>query len=330
MLTFLNVKGGFGGSRLEFYTQEMDDTTPNFPARLNTMILQSQPIIVVGGAVSTRSGETADYFRRTGLVWFGPWSQWNTLYRGAPDDPVGLIPSPEDQIDLLFDHVARRLGAGTQIMVINQEFEGRSDLSSQSVKQAADKYGLSLNYKVIDQKFRDWVNFKDQAQGAAAILLWVPSGPAAALVRTLKPVLPKETLFLTHALNPPGVELWDLTTGLWEGMIFPSILFPDSIMVQAYDGVINHYGPKGLNPSYLSYLGVAQAQIMARSLMNLSPGNKNEAVRKALNAEDGGGTMLTNNVVFGTGLPPKSSAFLAVVTKNRNWKPLGAVQNQAQ
>jgi hypothetical protein len=322
MLTFLNSRGGIDGRLVDFYSQEMDDATPNFPARLNTMILQAQPDIVVGGAVASRSGDTADYFRRTGLVWFGPWSQRVTLYRGDSSDPVGLVPSIDHQLDMLLEHAVRSLGSGAAILILWQDGSGGlSEFDPELARAKAESHGLKPTLTAIPQRFRDWSSLREPAQGANAVLLWVPSGPAAAIVRTLKPALPPETLFLTHALNPPGVGVMEMTGGLWDGMIFPSVLARDPVLSQAYDAIIQKYGPPGLEPGYLSYLGVAQAQVMTRVLVSHTVGTTREDVRKDFLGVDGQGTMLVTSG-FGAGPPPEGASYLARASRARGWEPV--------
>jgi hypothetical protein len=320
MLTFLNRRGGIDGRLVDFYSQEMDDATPNFPARLNTMIQQAQPDLVVGGAVFARSGETADYIRRTNMVWFGPWSQRSDLYRGAANDPVGLIPSQERQLELLLGHAARRLGPGGKILLVWQD-GGHADIDPESALAAASGLGLEMDVAAIEPGFRDWGSLRDRAEGFGAILMWVPSGPAAAVVRVLKPAMGADTIFLTHALNPPGIELLEMTGGLWDRILFPSVLVRDPVLVQAYDAVIQKYGPPGLEPNYLSYLGVAQAQILTRLLATRTNGTTREAIRRDMLGVDGQGTMLAAQG-FGAGPPPEASTFLARVSRTRGWEPV--------
>jgi hypothetical protein len=323
MLTFLNSRGGINGRLVDFYSQEMDDATPNFPARLNTMIQQSQPDIVVGGAVAARSGDTSDYFRRTGLVWFGPWSQRSSLYRGEISDPVGLVPSLDRQLDMLLDYAAPRLGPGAEVLILWQDGPGgQSDFDPGIAGGKVESRGLKPVLVAIPWRFRDWASLKDPAQGAKAVLLWVPSGPAAAIVRVLKPVLPAETLFLTHALNPPGVGLVEMTGGLWESMVFPSILRRDPILLQAYDAIIQKYGPPGLEPNYLAYLGVAQAQILTRLLVSHRATTTREDVRRDFLGVDAHGTMLLAPS-FGSGPPQAGASYLAKASRARGWEPVG-------
>jgi ABC-type branched-subunit amino acid transport system substrate-binding protein len=322
MLTFLNGRGGIDGRLVDFYSQEMDDSTPNFPARLNTMIQQAQPDVVVGGAVAARSGDTAEYFRRAGVVWFGPWSQRASLYKGEKGDPVGLLPSLDFQLDLLAEHAAKTLGPGADALILWQDGPGgRSDFDPEVARAKLEAHGLTPSLVAVPYRFRDWASLREPAAGAEAILLWVPSGPAAAIVRVLKPVLPAETLFLTHALNPPGVELMDMTDGLWDGMIFPAVLDRDPALALAYDAIIRKYGPPGLSPGYLSYLGVAQAQIMTRLLASQTPGTTREAVRRDFLGVDSQGTMLTSPG-FGAGPPPPGAAFAARAVRPASWEPV--------
>jgi ABC-type branched-subunit amino acid transport system substrate-binding protein len=320
MLTFLNRRGGIDGRLVDFYSQEMDDATPNFPARLNTMLQQAQPDLVVGGAVFARSGETADYIRRTNMVWFGPWSQRADLYRGEPTDPVGLLPSQDRQLELLLGHAAGRLGPGGRILMVWQD-GGRSEIDPGRAKAAAGDLGLEMDVVSIEPGFRDWGSLRDRAEGFGAVLMWVPSGPAAAVVRTLKPAMPDDVLFLTHALNPPGLELLEMTGGLWDRIVFPSVLVREPVMAQAYDAIIQKYGPPGLEPNYMSYLGVAQAQILTRLLASRTNGTTREAMRRDMLGVDGRGTMLAAPA-FGAGPPPADSSFLARVSRTRGWVPV--------
>jgi hypothetical protein len=176
--------------------------------------------------------------------------------------------------------------------------------------------------EAIPSPFRDWGSLKDKAAGAGAVLLWVPSGPAAAIVKVLRQSAPPGTLFMTHALNPPGVELMEMTGGLWEGMVFPSILVADPVLIQAYDAVIRKYGPPGLEPGYLSYLGVAQAQVMTRLLVNQDAGTTREEVRRDFLGVDAAGTMLVSPG-FGAGPPRAGAFFLARATRSGGWAPAG-------
>lgn len=320
MLTFLNSRGGIDGRLIDFYSQEMDDATPNFPARLNTMIQQAQPDIVVGGAVAARSRDTADYFRRTGMVWFGPWSQRSSLYRGERTDPVGLVPSLDFQLDMLFGHAARELGVGADVAILWQDGPGgQSDFDPDMARSKAENHGLAPSLVAVPWRFRDWPSLREKVEGAEAVLLLVPSGPATAIVRVLKPSLPPETLFLTHALNPPGVELVDMTGGLWESMVFPAILERDQVLMQAYDAIIQKYGPPGLDPNYLSYLGVAQAQIMTRVLISQNSGTTRDAVRKDFLGVDAEGTMLVAPS-FGSGPPQEGGSYLARASRSKGWE----------
>ena len=323
MLTFLNSRGGIDGRLVDFYSQEMDDTTPGFPARLNTMIQQAQPDIVVGGAVAARSGDTADYFRRTGLVWFGPWSQRGSLYKGEISDPVGLVPSLDDQLDLLLSYAAKRMGPGADVLILWQDGPGgQSDFDPVIAGAKAERHGLRPSLTAIPWRYRDWAALKEPAQGAEAVLLWVPSGPAAAIMRVIKPVLPPETLFLTHALNPPGVELVEMTGGLWESMVFPSVLDRDPVLSQAYDAIIQKYGPPGLEPDYLTYLGVAQAQIMTRLLVSHTTSTTREAIRRDFLGVDAQGTMLMAPG-FGSGPPQAQGWHLAKASRFKGWEIIG-------
>ncbi|MDR1308950.1 MAG: ABC transporter substrate-binding protein [Deltaproteobacteria bacterium] len=319
MLSFLNLNGGAGGRTIDIYSQEMDDGLPDFPARLNTVIQQIQPDLAVGGAANARSAATADYFRRTGLVWFGPWTNQSAPYQARDDDPIGLLPAAEDELDGLIAYAARKLGPDGSILFIHYQSEsGPRELEFAS--RAAAGHGIGLIPVPLSASFRNWGDLEKDALGAGAILLWLPTGPAAAIVRTLKNRLPEDTLWMTNSLNSPGLEVTEMTGGLWEGMVFPAVLNPKSQITQAYDAVLHKYGPRGLTLDYQTYLGLAQAQVLARALISAPVTSRSQDLRQSLEEAGTSGTLL-HLPQFKTGRPPLGAFYLAVATNNWGWRP---------
>ncbi|MDR0355259.1 MAG: ABC transporter substrate-binding protein [Deltaproteobacteria bacterium] len=320
MISFLNMNGGADGRPIEIYSQEMDDFQTDFPNRLNDVLQQVQPDLVVGGAANSRAKATADYFRRLGLIWFGPWTNNSGAYQGRVDDPIGLLPTVDEELELLIDHAAKRLPQNSEILFIYyQSAEGQLD--AELAAQKAKARSLVLAPVPLLPNFRNWGELEDEAMGAGAVMLWLPTGPAAAIVRTLKNRLPEDTLWMTNSLNSPGMEVTEMTGGLWEGMIFPAVLSPKSSLAQAYDAILYKYGPRGLTLDYQTYLGVAQGQILVKALLN-APANSNSAtLRQAFKEATSNGTLLYPSS-FDIGKPPKGASYLAVATANWDWQPV--------
>jgi ABC-type branched-subunit amino acid transport system substrate-binding protein len=320
MLSFLNANGGANGHTIDIYTQEMDDGLPNFPGRLNTVMQQVQPNLVIGGAANAKSGPTADYFRRLGLLWFGPWTNQSSSYQARNDDPIGLLPTVEEELELLLHHASQKLGSKAEVLFVYYDTPAATyDLDLALAK--AQTYNLSLVPIPLSPNFRNWGELEKPAMGAGCLILWLPTGPAAAIVRTIKNRLPEATLWMTNSLNSPGIEVTEMTGGQWEGMIFPAVLKPNANITQTYDVVLNKYGPKGLTLDYQSYLGLAQAQVMIRALVNSSPHNNSTQLREAFANTTTDGTLLYAPS-FKTGRPPLGAAYLAVATPNWTWQPL--------
>jgi ABC-type branched-subunit amino acid transport system substrate-binding protein len=318
MLSFINLYDGANGQPIDIYSQEMDDGLPDFPARLNTVMQQIQPDLAVGGATSSKSGTTADYFRRTGVVWFGPWSNKSETYQSRPDDPISILPTTETELELLLTYAKKKLDPDGSVLFVYYQH------NTEELKLAegmAKNLGISLISLPLATNFRNWGELGKDALTNGCIILWLPTGPAAAIVRTLKNRLPEDTLWMTHSLNSPGLEVTEMTGGLWEGMIFPAILHPKSSVTQAYDAVLYKYGPKGLAVDYQSYLGLAQAQILVRALVASPTSGRSKELRQAIESVDTSGTLLYAPS-YKTGPFPKSSAYLAVATNNWGWLPV--------
>jgi ABC-type branched-subunit amino acid transport system substrate-binding protein len=323
MISFINANGGVNGRTIDLYTLETDDSSQDFPASLNSLVIKLQPSLAVGGASNTRPEEIAEFFRRTDIVWFGPWANNDEMYQMRNDDPVGLFPSGINEIDLLFSFAAKRLGQGGVISFIYYEaFESLSEI--QKIAAAAEKHQLTFQPKALPTDFRHWASLEEELSGAGAAVLWLPPGPAAAIVRTLKVRLPKNMLWMTSSLNFPGYGLMELTGGRWKGMIFPSILSDDNSMNELYNFVLSKYGPKGLTYDYQSYLGLAQGQILVRALIDVpyDKPKKNQNIRDNFKVIGTQGTMF-QFPSFKTGGPPEpSSAFLAEATENSLWRAI--------
>ena len=121
MLSFINVYDGADGSPIDIYSQEIDDGVPDFPARLNTALRQVQPDLAVGGTINSKAGATADYFRRVGMIWFGPWSNKSDSYQSRDDDPIGILPTAEHELELLISFAARRLGPDGSVLMVHYQ-----------------------------------------------------------------------------------------------------------------------------------------------------------------------------------------------------------------
>jgi ABC-type branched-subunit amino acid transport system substrate-binding protein len=320
MLSFINLYDGAEGTPIDIYSQEIDDGMPDFPARLNTVMRQIQPDLAVGGSASSKSGATADYFRRTGMIWFGPWSNKSDSYQARDDDPIGIFPVAEDELELLIPYARKKLGPGNSLLFIYYQ----ARISAREVDFAtkmADSVGLKLIPVPLPVNFRNWGELEKDALGIGGIILWLPIGPSAAIVRTLKNRLPEDVLWMTNSLNSPGLEVTEMTAGLWEGMIFPAVLKPKSSLTQAYDAVLYKYGPRGLTLDYQAYLGLAQAQVLIKALMDTPKDGRAKELRLAFESVSTEGTLFYSTQ-FKTGPSPKGASYLAVATNNWGWLPV--------
>jgi hypothetical protein len=320
MLSFINMYDGANGVPIDIYSQEIDDGVPDFPARLNTITQQAQPDLAVGGSTTAKTGPTADYFRRTGLVWFGPWTNKSDAYQSRNDDPVGILPTAEDELELLINFASKRLGSQGSVLFIHYKSPA-TDRELDHASKVAASVVLSLRDVPLAINYRDWGKLESEAMGYGGIILWLPTGPSAAIVRSIKNRLPDDVLWMTNSLNSPGMEVTEMTGGLWEGMIFPAILQPKSSLSQSYDAVLYKYGPRGLTLDYQAYLGLAQHQVLNIALIAAPAGGRQKELRQAIESVNTEGTLFYAPS-FATGPSPKGSFYLAVATSDWGWLPI--------
>ncbi|MDR1086539.1 MAG: ABC transporter substrate-binding protein [Deltaproteobacteria bacterium] len=264
LLFFLNANQALGGREVELFSLESDDSRPEFLNRITNLMDQKKPDLAVGGAANAFPQLTADFFRRRGILWYGPWSNRKSLSNGVDPNPLLLFPTEDQELIALMTYTRKKLGRSEILFITLNDLDSRNLI--QLARTTAEMTGLTLNPLALPPEFRDWLSLAGQIGQAKAIFLWLPPGQAAAIVRTFKPRLGPETLWLTSSLNSPGQELTNMTGGLWENMIFSSILVPKQSIATAYDTVIRKYGLPGLNLDYQTYLGFAQGQLLARVL----------------------------------------------------------------
>jgi hypothetical protein len=264
-LAFLNANGGLGGRELQLYTLEMDDSNPDFLDKLDSLVIQGQPDLVVGGASQLRGASTAEYFRRTARPWFGPWSGEPDIYAGGDDDPAGILPTTPVQLAMLFNYAKPRLAPGRILYFVYREGPRAQELAQLAAAQARTS-GVEMRPLRLGIYFRDWEALRGSFPDAGAVALWTAPGPAAAIRRIVGPDLGQEVVWMTHALNPTGREVLGLTGGLWAGTLFPAILQPSERIPEAYSLVISKYALPGLRMGYRTYMGFTQGQLLAKGI----------------------------------------------------------------
>ncbi|MDR1486564.1 MAG: ABC transporter substrate-binding protein [Deltaproteobacteria bacterium] len=321
MLSFINSKGGVNGLPIDLYTLEADDSQADFFSRLDNIVTRLQPDLAVGGAANVLPLETAEYFRRTRTVWFGPWSHREKLYQNRDNDPIGLLPTESSELELLFGLVGKRFGENANVSFIYfNAFYDSADLAN--VRQLAAKHKLNLFPESLGTDFRNWASLESNLKDVSAVVLWLPPGPAAAIVRTLKHRASKSILWMTSSLNFPGAKLSQMTGGRWNGMIFPSVLTADQSMREMYKFVLTKYGPPGLATDYQSFLGMAQGQLLVRALLDSEKNDaRTNALRDNFKNQDVQGTLFYSTVLS-AGPPNLNSLFLAEATSDYLWKPI--------
>jgi hypothetical protein len=321
MIELFNTSGGLDGQKVEINSREMDDAQPDFSSSLSPMIQQFLPDLAVGGAANVKARESSDFFKRIGLSWFGPWTHQGSIYGSPKSDPLPILPSLEVETEILMEMAAQRLGPGGRVYFISFE-TSLSELDLNYTARQAARYGLQFSSRVLKPDFKQWSSLSEEATQNQAVFLWLPPGPAALAFNALKPKLPENTIWITHCLNPPSQELYDLTGQKWVGVIFPSVLVDARDRSDAQEAVLKKYGPKGLSIGYPALLGLEQGRLLLRALSGLKPGSQNKSIlRQAFE------NLSTESTLFyapsiKSGPMDRKGVFLAITEPNRAWRPL--------
>jgi hypothetical protein len=236
--------------------------------RLAALTERPGVVAIAGGPAEMKAGEIAEYFRRTGRPWLGPWSQNEALYQGRKSDPFALLPTWREEMPALlgylrlyFDRNPHKTGP---VCLIYYDTPPDRRMAEEAA-QAAGRLGLELKKAVLKTGFNDWDYLAKRVEGAAAYVVRLPQGPAAAFLREAKKAGPDQ-VYMTSALNATNRNLVSISGGAWNGVIFPAVLTPSRDIPAAYQELIKKYGVPGLADSYHTFLGLAQGQVLARAL----------------------------------------------------------------
>jgi hypothetical protein len=321
MIAFLNAKGGVAGKKLSLATLEMDDDMDSFRDSLDTLVVKGKPHLIVGGAVKNDGRVTADYFRRIGRPWFGPWTDDPDIYAGNEFDPVGLLPSAPLQFKMLFEYAREKAPEGRDIYLI-LSLGPLSERTAAAARAEARAAGLELKVVTIPADFKQWKELEDYLPNAGTVILWTPPGPSSAIRRVLDKSLPPDTLWMTSALNPPSHEIIAMTAGVWGGAVFPAVLIPSAQIPETHRAVLEKYALPGLKLEYPAFLGFAQGQLLGKALSRvatISEGAPREVVKSLRELSLSGGIVEGAKLPIGAMDP--AGAYLAVCDRTGGWSP---------
>jgi hypothetical protein len=310
-LSFLNANDALGDLEAKLFSLDSDDSLPDFASKLSYLTEMTKPHIAIGGAAHAFPQTTGDFFRRRGILWYGPWSNSLSL-KNSENNPVLTLPTDDLEIEALMDYVGR-MGI-TEATFVHSQGDQTASLATLAAA-AAQVRGLTFKPLSVPLDFRNWPSLKNELQTAQAVFLWVPPGQAAAIVRSLKTQLSPQTLWLTNSLNATGHELAAMSAGFWENVVFPAVLIPKKDISQSYDLVIRKYGLPGLTLDYQTYLGFAQGQLLARAIVD-SHGDP-AGLRLAFSRLKTDGTLLAKSEATSD-----KPFYLAASDSRGDWRPL--------
>jgi ABC-type branched-subunit amino acid transport system substrate-binding protein len=318
--TFLNANGGISQREIQMQSLDMDDTSADFGKKLDALVIQGQPDLVVGGAANSRASETAEYFRRIAIPWFGPWTDDPKLYAERDDDPVGLLPAAPAELDMLFKHIKKHIQPGQKIYFIYTSGLPGSETLSALARAKSRSFELELDLIPLSTDFSNWKQLTTELTDPSFVILWTNPGPSAAIRRMAKNYLPN-TVWLTNSLNTPDHEIVRMSAGTWTGMLFPSVLIPSEQIPAAYSMVLSKYGLPGLHPDYQTFLGFGQGQVFARAVTTVATDkstNLSSKLGRAFREVTLDGTILSGNKLPNNPDDPGGS-YLAEVLPKGGW-----------
>jgi ABC-type branched-subunit amino acid transport system substrate-binding protein len=321
---FVNANGGVDNREIVLQSLDMDDTSSDFNQKLDALVIQAQPDLVVGGAANSRAANTAEYFRRIAIPWFGPWTDDPRFYENRDDDPVGLLPSAPAELDMIFKYIKKHIKAEQQIFFIYTSGLKGSDTLTSLTRAKARSHELELNFMPLPVDFSNWRQVVNELKDQSYIILWTNPGPSAAIKRMAGNSLPN-TVWLTNSLNTPDHEIVHMAAGTWTGMIFPSVLIPSAEISDAYSMVLGKYGLPGLHADYQTFLGFGQGQILARALTNANLDKSNPSISAKITRtfKD---VPLSGTILSGDKLPYNADdpggSYLARVLQKGAWGPV--------
>ncbi|UQZ90317.1 hypothetical protein C4J81_14330 [Deltaproteobacteria bacterium Smac51] len=319
-----NANGGVNGRPLNIISLNTDELSSDFPQNLASRLADPNVVAVVGGPVNIKAEEAADYFRSLGRPWLGPWSNEKSMYRGESSDPFAILPPWNLEMEALLGYIQKTYAASPKkedrpIFLVYYNVPHDQAMAAEA-REMASKMGLELRRAPVNLDFVDWSYLVDHVESGGAVIVWLTHGPAAAFVKAARSRMP-EALFLTNSLNATNRNLVVISSGAWNGIIFPAVLKPSQEIAPAYENLFRRYGPKGLDISYQAYLGFAQGQVLARAL-SLDTGQSKTNLSRHLYDMKGFPTLLSAPVHYQPKMHMAPDLFyLSQAYGNGHWGP---------
>jgi ABC-type branched-subunit amino acid transport system substrate-binding protein len=225
----INEKGGIHGRKLTLLIRD-DSYQPSKTISVVKELVEKHKVFAFVGGVGTATGMAVrDYLMKRKIPWISPASgssRWT--------DPVqrylfSIFPTYHDEASLLTKYAVDELGSKKIAFFYQNDDYGKEGLMGAENRLA--KYGMKLVEKVPVEVAETDISshvLKLKKSGADTVIMWLlPKHAAMTLGIAAK--IGFKPRWITSSTLSDAEMMYGLTKGLWEGVIFGSVIeLPDS------------------------------------------------------------------------------------------------------
>lgn len=278
----INEQGGIAGRKLKYVLRD-DSYQPAKTKAIAKEFVENIGVFGIVGGVGTSTGMAVrDYLMENKVPWVGPatgtvhWTQPLQRYL------FGVYPLYKDEAYLLTKYAVEQMGIKKIGFFYQNDDYGKEGL--EGAKEYLDKSGIKMvaavPVEVTDTDLKSHA-LKLKESGAEAVILWILPKHAAIMLQTAKAAGFQPQWIATSTLSDAPM-MFNITKGLWEGVVFANLLNWDSPLVAKYMEAQKKYAPREQNTGIFFLAGFFFAEPMVEGLRRAGKDLNPESFVKAM------------------------------------------------
>lgn len=286
----INEEGGIAGRKIKYILRD-DAYQPAKTKAIAKEFVENIGVFGVAGGVGTSTGMAArDYLMENKVPWVGPATGSSHWTAPLQKYLFGVYPLYTDEAFLLTQYAVEQMGKKKIAFFYQNDDYGKEGL--QGAKEYLDRSGMKLvaevPVEVADTDLKSHA-LKLKESGAEAVILWVLPKHAAIILGVAKAAGFQPQWIATSTLSD-ATMMFNVTKGLWEGVIFANLLDWDNPRVSQYMAAQKKFAPKEQNTGIFFLAGFFFVEPMVEGLKragkDLNPDSFVKAMQSIRNWND--------------------------------------------
>ncbi len=278
----VNSEGGIAGRKIKYYLRD-DGYQPAKTKAIGKEFIDDIGVFTVVGGVGTSTGMAVrDSLMENEIVWVGPLTGSDNWTEPLQKYLFAIYPKYTDEAYLLTEYTAEKLGKKKIAFFYQNDDYGKEGLKGAQkwAKKAGVKLVAEVPVEVTDTDLKSHA-LKMKQSGADAVIMWVLPKHAAIILGTSKAAGFQPQWVACSTLSDSAM-MYNITKGLWEGVIFGNFLDMDNPLIKKYKAAQEKFAPNEKYTGVFFLAGFMFAEPMVEGLKRAGKDLNTQTFVKAL------------------------------------------------